>query len=57
MRRDRESRLSEGGPERRRREESGEMHGREKCPLCDTPMVWSHASWRCPRCRFKDGCC
>ncbi|MFQ5893165.1 MAG: hypothetical protein ACE5H5_02525 [Nitrospinota bacterium] len=29
----------------------------ERCPLCDTPMVWSHASWRCPACRFKEGCC
>ena len=29
----------------------------EPCPVCNTSMVWSHASWRCSRCRYKDGCC
>jgi hypothetical protein len=29
----------------------------ESCLRCGTAMEWRHATWQCPRCRFKVGCC
>jgi hypothetical protein len=29
----------------------------EMCWRCPTPMAFVHGSWRCPRCKFKIGCC
>ena len=29
----------------------------ETCLRCNAEMAWRHASWQCPRCRFKIGCC
>jgi hypothetical protein len=30
---------------------------REPCLRCGASMEWRHATWQCPRCRFKIGCC
>jgi rubrerythrin len=29
----------------------------ERCLRCGAVMEWRHATWQCPRCRFKLGCC
>ncbi|HEU0336314.1 MAG TPA: hypothetical protein VFR43_07150 [Gaiellaceae bacterium] len=29
----------------------------EPCLRCGAAMEWRHATWQCPRCRFKIGCC
>jgi hypothetical protein len=29
----------------------------ENCLRCNAAMEWRHATWQCPRCRFKLGCC
>ena len=29
----------------------------ERCLRCGAAMEWRHATWQCPRCRFKLGCC
>ncbi|HEX2044333.1 MAG TPA: hypothetical protein VHF23_01760 [Gaiellaceae bacterium] len=27
------------------------------CPRCGAEMTWTKASWHCPACRYKEGCC
>jgi len=27
------------------------------CPRCTATMIWTKASWHCPSCRYKEGCC
>jgi len=29
----------------------------EICMRCGAHMEWRHATYQCPRCRFKVGCC
>ncbi|HEX2378361.1 MAG TPA: hypothetical protein VHI30_12430 [Gaiellales bacterium] len=28
-----------------------------ECPRCAVVMIWTKASWHCPSCRYKEGCC
>ncbi|MGZ4320441.1 MAG: hypothetical protein ACXVRD_14095 [Gaiellaceae bacterium] len=29
----------------------------EKCWRCGAELEWRHATWQCPRCKWKLGCC
>jgi len=29
----------------------------DSCPRCGGTMLWTKASWHCPDCRYKQGCC
>ncbi|HEY6015387.1 MAG TPA: hypothetical protein VIU86_14935 [Gaiellaceae bacterium] len=33
------------------------MAERETCWRCGAEMEWRHATWQCPRCKWKLGCC